>query len=82
MLGPEALRALFLAMPPDGSWMRGTGIHSPNLMMLLDENSPYVEERVMPDDKTNQVEWMVRLTDAGILARAKILSSGPKTSTG
>jgi hypothetical protein len=51
-------------------------------MMLLDENSPYVEERVMPDDKTNQVEWMVRLTDAGILARAKILSSGPKTSTG
>ena len=60
---------LFRALPADGSWMRGIGLHSRTLTILLDEGTPYIEEIVTPDEGT-EVEWLVRFTARGLLELA------------
>ncbi len=60
----EAAAQLFLAIPRNGSWMRGRGPHSATLIGLLDAGCPYFEENAMPDDNRD-VERLVRLTVAG-----------------
>lgn len=78
MPGSDALRALFLAIPSDGSWWCPIGDHIRTLMILLDEGSSYIEENLQPDDQTMQVPWMVRLTLSGKLAVAAVLTRRSK----
>jgi hypothetical protein len=61
----EAIRELLLAMPEEG-WMRGRGPHQETLHALLDSGSRLIAENVMPEQDGPPIEWLVRLTPAGI----------------
>jgi hypothetical protein len=74
MLEEQAVRDLLLAMPEDG-WMRGRGPHQKTLHAMLDEGSSLVAENIMPEEDTPGIQWLVRLTPAGI-AHAKALREG------
>jgi hypothetical protein len=69
------LAKLLLALPADRTWMPGEGDFARLLTDLLDEGTLLIEEQISSDDSDGPADWLVRLTKAGVVERARILEA-------